>query len=841
MANNSALKQDIRDYIYTNHNEGITGNILRDVLLAMVDTLGDGWTYKGVATTTTNPGTPDDNVFYIATAPGTYTNFGGLSVADGEVAILKYNGSWAKDVTGAATKAQLNQLGRKVDELAQGKFYGYFSDADELPAGDVPGFAYVGTAAPFAIYNFDGSDWSDSGLTIDEIPIGNGEDIDTNEDGKLQFSDRVNGVNTSGMNYVILRKNKTFAEQVVSTNTIYEIRDEFSLVANFSLPQSCILKFNGGKILGGGFNLSLSSNSGIFGEGGLLVNTRLVIQGSAGNPVKKVFVKDVTLDANKNKYLENVVYGEYAEKVSIENVIVKDYYHNYTSGEEHSQYSVIYLSHFTNLSISHLQAKNGVYPNGLMIVWSDNVTISNCVIDDTNNESGIAYPSSTGNIWSNLELFYNTNVVVENSYIKARTSSGSLINCGCKDIVFRDCVMQGGNSVDVGDEWAQDATFTPGNVTIDNCTILDGTNGVKSLVNPNGLDGLCVKNCRIKLNNTSETNKSVFQVQNVKDFSAINNTMDALGYNLMLIVSYTQTARDLGLYILQGNIVDNIKYGILSADHASTLKVFVLDSIFRVNSNMSAFVEGRNVANFSYFVKNNQIICSGYFCAFHPAVTNLSCKSVWVGNYIYSGDNTINDAYRSIRMDVDQQECLIHDNYFSGVSVVIKNTTAKKSIRGNFFERDGRIYIYNCDNAIIEGNILGTQYIRNESSSVMGSNMLIRDNICKYSFFNKYIVGNNAENLIGVKAFGTTAQRPTNKIDGFQYYDTDLKRVITWNGSAWVDVYGETANIKRKGTTAERQTAAYAGAGSTYFDTDLGKMIVSNGTAWVNMDGSALS
>lgn len=117
MANNSALKQDIRDYIYTNHNEEITGNILRDVLLEMVDTLGDGWTYKGVATTTTNPGTPDDNVFYIATAPGSYTNFGGLSVSDGEVAILKYNGSWAKDVTGAATKAQVTQLGQDVDDL----------------------------------------------------------------------------------------------------------------------------------------------------------------------------------------------------------------------------------------------------------------------------------------------------------------------------------------------------------------------------------------------------------------------------------------------------------------------------------------------------------------------------------------------------------------------------------------------------------------------------------------------------------------------------------------------------------------------------------------------------
>lgn len=121
MANHNDLKTDIRQYIYSNQNEEITGNILRDVLLEMVDTLGDGWTYKGVATTTANPGTPDSNVFYIATAPGTYTNFKNssnvaLEVADGEVAILKYNGSWAKDVTGAATSAQVTQLGQEVDE-----------------------------------------------------------------------------------------------------------------------------------------------------------------------------------------------------------------------------------------------------------------------------------------------------------------------------------------------------------------------------------------------------------------------------------------------------------------------------------------------------------------------------------------------------------------------------------------------------------------------------------------------------------------------------------------------------------------------------------------------------
>ena len=47
------------------------------------------------------------------------------------------------------TQDEVSQLAQKIDEFAQGKFYGYFGEAGELPAGDIPGFAYVGTEPPF--------------------------------------------------------------------------------------------------------------------------------------------------------------------------------------------------------------------------------------------------------------------------------------------------------------------------------------------------------------------------------------------------------------------------------------------------------------------------------------------------------------------------------------------------------------------------------------------------------------------------------------------------------------------------------------------------------------------
>lgn len=84
-----------------------TGYDVETALDSMVASLGAGYQFMGVATPATNPGNLDTRQFYIASTPGTYTNFvdsGGdaLEVNDGEVAVLKYDTAWSKEVTGAA-------------------------------------------------------------------------------------------------------------------------------------------------------------------------------------------------------------------------------------------------------------------------------------------------------------------------------------------------------------------------------------------------------------------------------------------------------------------------------------------------------------------------------------------------------------------------------------------------------------------------------------------------------------------------------------------------------------------------------------------------------------------
>ena len=93
MANYDTLKSAIRSVIRQNGNNEITGPILQQTLISIIDALGSGYLYVGVANINTNPGTPDQNVFYLC-GPGTYTNFAALTVPDGAIGILKYNGTW---------------------------------------------------------------------------------------------------------------------------------------------------------------------------------------------------------------------------------------------------------------------------------------------------------------------------------------------------------------------------------------------------------------------------------------------------------------------------------------------------------------------------------------------------------------------------------------------------------------------------------------------------------------------------------------------------------------------------------------------------------------------------
>lgn len=117
MANYETLKAAIQSVVKTNGNNEITGALLQQSLLAMINSLGAGYQFVDIATPTTKPGTPDYNVFYIASTAGTYTNFNNLKVSDNELAILEYNGSWSKQSIDIVSPNSVLALDNKIADL----------------------------------------------------------------------------------------------------------------------------------------------------------------------------------------------------------------------------------------------------------------------------------------------------------------------------------------------------------------------------------------------------------------------------------------------------------------------------------------------------------------------------------------------------------------------------------------------------------------------------------------------------------------------------------------------------------------------------------------------------
>lgn len=107
MGNYEQLKQAVADVIKTNGNKEITGAIMQNTLLSIISIVGVNSTFAGIAVPETNPGTPQQNVFYLASQPGVYVNFGALELTDEICIFTNKTGSWEKYNAGIPTSAKL--------------------------------------------------------------------------------------------------------------------------------------------------------------------------------------------------------------------------------------------------------------------------------------------------------------------------------------------------------------------------------------------------------------------------------------------------------------------------------------------------------------------------------------------------------------------------------------------------------------------------------------------------------------------------------------------------------------------------------------------------------------
>ena len=120
MAKYSNTKAKINEKITTNGAQNVTGSILNDVLQTMVDSLGADYQFGGLVQPGSTFTAGEQPVVFLATTPGPYTNFGGLVVADGEVALLGWSETaWSKQTPDIATRTEVSQLGQEIDDFIE--------------------------------------------------------------------------------------------------------------------------------------------------------------------------------------------------------------------------------------------------------------------------------------------------------------------------------------------------------------------------------------------------------------------------------------------------------------------------------------------------------------------------------------------------------------------------------------------------------------------------------------------------------------------------------------------------------------------------------------------------
>ena len=207
MANYASLYATIAANIYENHLNQVTAEMVKAACDSMVASLGYGYQFRGAAAPgDAGPGNIDQRVFYIASTPGTYSGFGGITLAANEVALLKWDSVWSKETLDIPSKTQI--MARLAAQDAQiavqnGRLDGQdeeIADFEEAVQNQVDNY-------PMITINGNVTNAPDE------------EDITTDENNLLKFKNRSA---VDGMGYVILRKGggNTFANQVTAANTI---------------------------------------------------------------------------------------------------------------------------------------------------------------------------------------------------------------------------------------------------------------------------------------------------------------------------------------------------------------------------------------------------------------------------------------------------------------------------------------------------------------------------------------------------------------------------------------------------------------------------------------------
>lgn len=291
------------------------------------------------------------------------------------------------------------------------------------------------------------------------------EDI-TSENGLLKLKNR-SALN--GMGYVILRKGKTFAEQVTKANTIYEIRYDFDLNSvEIAIPENCVLKFNGGSLSNGTIvlqNTKICHNNGFFNYDVVLKGT---YQGTfhssfwnigkigedAGVKLKQIFnnikIPNITFVLDDDIVINsgNIVLPSYIKFDGGNHIISFETDSNYDS--DYFLFEINRESVFCNCDIYIKQDYNGIVLymdsriSALEKIRIYNIKIKSVYVEDhMYNYTGIKFYIDNSVQYQNYItgiVLYNISIIWSRIGIvmSAKTIEETSGHCWNNDVTFRD-------------------------------------------------------------------------------------------------------------------------------------------------------------------------------------------------------------------------------------------------------------------------------------------------------------------------------------------------------------------------------------------------------------------
>lgn len=670
-----------------------------------------------------------------------------------------------------------------------------------------------------------------------------------------------------GMGYVILSKDKAFAEQVTKANTIYEIRYDFDLDgAIITLPKSCSIFFNGGSLV----------NGKLKGEDAVEFN-KYCIDSSLD-------IAELTL-ANNEFNISDRVHGEALEDY-IEYISSLPYPVSITSHGNSDMITreVVIQSETTLHDMQILLYSPALDYSVCLLLEGNNINLVNCSVESNSERHGFIRLNNATNILIKRCVF---NKLADSNY------SGYNIFCNTKatDIHIEDCEFY-------NTRWAvifNDAVSEKG----EDFRTFKGVTYTGSI----GY-GLYVSGCRFKLrdmandvsfngvgintpdfgfrlaryeNNVFETliesgtadvEQIPFHMVNVTDGIFLNNSVYQLNEDEYGCVSAIHLE-----YCHNCRVISNYARKCQSAFHFGSCDNSIMANNMSDSCQTGINLNSPNVANTFIKVLNNAV--SG---AYFTILAGLIEDSEISGNTLDGVEDTLRAA-KNVRFQ---------NNRFSGINtypfisttesfsgLVFENNTYKTKKLETFVTMDSVAVFHENDTAGIIGYVRNPNgYFKNRKSFILTKDHEIfiptplKDGYYTRALFSYpsyppqveqqedgLIFYNRTARQIQVydaqkggyvaydggnpTKYGVLDNIPTSKLNvGDQYFDTTNNRPLWWNGQEWIRYNGLSINYPGVGTTAQRPTGM--GQGFLYIDTTLNKPIWWVGGKWIDATGASV-